>query len=406
MKSNAGITGLAARLAYRGPQIFRDGFRVFFPAAALWAVVSVALWFVVLVSGVWLPFAVDALSWHSHEALFGFIPAAVAGFLLTAIPNWTGRLPVRGGSLALLFLLWVLGRLGMLFGGVTGLAVGAALDLMFLPALIFVILREIVAGKNWRNLPVAAGPTVLFLANLVFHLEYWGVVEGEGLGLCLGISAILMLIGLIGGRIIPSFTRNWLVKRKADSLPAPFGRFDRSVLGVTLLSLLIWIIWPESRAAGVALLVAGALNACRLARWLGLLTRSEPLLWVLHLAYAWLVLGLVLLGLAQLSFVIAENAAIHALTAGAMGTMILAVMTRASLGHTGRPLTAGPGTTGIFWLVTLGAALRVSAAAFDAAYQTVLTAGAVAWIGAFVLFLWLYCPLLWRRAAEVQAAEA
>jgi len=406
LKSKGGVTGLSARLAYEGPQILRDGFRVFFPAAAFWAVVSVALWFAVLVTGVEFPFAVAPLSWHSHEALFGFVPAAIAGFLLTAIPNWTGRLPVRGGSLAVLFSFWALGRLGMLLGGVTEVPLGAVLDLIFLPALVLVIVREIVAGRNWRNLPVAAGPFVLFLANLLFHLEIWGMVAVQGIGVRLAVAAILMLIALIGGRIIPSFTRNWLAKRNAGSLPAPFGPLDRLVLGVNLLSLLTWVFWTQSEVAGGALLLAGVLNAVRVVRWCGLATCSEPLLWVLHLGYSWLAAGLALLGLAQFSTVIGETAAIHALTAGAMGTMILAVMTRATLGHTGRALTAGAGTAGIFWLALLGAVLRVSAAAFDGAYQMVLTAGAAAWVGAFALFLWLYCPLLWRRGAAPQPAQA
>jgi len=354
------------------------------------------LWVLTLRGTIELPTAFSPVAWHFHEFLFGFVVAAIAGFLLTAIPNWTGRLPLQGWPLGGLVLLWIAGRAAIAFSAVLGTGFAAAVDLSFLIVFAAVVAREILAGRNWRNLPVLAALTVLVAANAMIHAGAYGYFEWEAAGKRLAISVIVMLISLIGGRIVPSFTANWLRRRKADELPAPFDRFDLMTMGLGLAALLLWVATGLNTLSGVGLLVAATAQALRLARWRGAATREEPLLWILHIGYAWLPLGLALLGLAAWRPELA-TVAIHALTVGAMGTMILAVMTRASLGHSKRELTAGRGTL-ICYLLVLGAALARLAAPFaGTAYAAALDLAGSAWIVAFLLFVTLYVPLYIRR---------
>ena len=393
-----GETSSEARRAYSGPAILAVGFRPFFLGAGLWAAGAVALWLAQLAGWPALPSAFDPIAWHAHEMLFGYVTAVIAGFLLTAIPNWTGRLPVCGRQLGGLFALWCAGRVAIGVSAWIGPAPAAALDLAFPAALCAVVLREIAAGGNWRNLPVAAIVAVLAASNGLVHLEVLGLAPtqylGADLGLRLGIAAVAVLIMLVGGRVVPSFTRNWLAKRGEAVLPRPFGRLDRLAVAATVAAGLAWTFAPEAPASGALALLAAALGGARLAGWRGHRTRAEPLVWVLHLGYAWLVAGFALLGAAVLVPALPQTAALHALTAGAMGTMTLAIMTRATLGHSGRALTAGPGTAAIYALVGAAALMRVLAplTAIDAALLFGLSG--LAWIGAFALFVVLYGPLL------------
>ncbi|MCB1454477.1 MAG: NnrS family protein, partial [Rhizobiaceae bacterium] len=208
-----------------------------------------------------------------------------------------------------------------------------------------------------------------------------------------------VLISLIGGRIVPSFTRNWLVKQRADALPAPFGRLDTAALAATVLAMAGTVILPNSTAVGALLCLAGVLLAARLIRWRGAATLREPILFILHLGYGWLALALVLMGLAVLNPAIPQLAAIHALTAGAIGTMTLAVMTRASLGHTGRAIIADRAVVSIYVLVTAGAALRVAALFAGDWYREALVGGGTLWSAAFLLFAARFAPVLFLRRA-------
>jgi uncharacterized protein involved in response to NO len=339
------------------------GFRPFFLLASAWAAIALPVWLASYVHGYALRGALPALFWHGHEMVFGFGAAVVAGFLLTAIPNWTGRLPVRGVPLALLAMLWFAGRIAMLIPG------AELLDLAFLVALVVVVARELVAGRNWRNLPMLGALALLFAGNLLFHLGIYA-------GLRLGIATLLMLIALVGGRIVPSFTRNWLAKKGPGTrLPAPESAFDRGALLVTLVALGAWVF---STAAWL-LVAAGIALAVRLARWRGYATLREPLLLILHAGYAWLAVGLVLLGLEV-------PGALHALTVGAVGTMTLAVMTRASLGHSGRALVADGVTRAIYVLITLAALLRVLSPLAGAQAVLVTSLAGLAWSAAFATF--------------------
>lgn len=384
------------RLADAWPLV-SAGFRPFFLAAGLWACIAMVLWVSMLHGILVLPTAFGPITWHFHELLFGFIAAAMAGFLLTAIPNWTGRLPLQGWPLASLALLWLLGRMAVAVSAWIGPAAAMAVDLSFLAAFAFFVGREIVAGRNWRNLPVVVAVVLLVAANAMIHLGAFGLALWEESGKRLGLSIVVMLISLIGGRIIPSFTANWLRRREADDLPAPFGRFDTATLAISLIALLIWVIVGLTTVSGAALIIAASAHAVRLARWSGGATKQEPLLWILHLGYAWLPVGLALSGAAAW-FPDLATLAVHALTVGAMATMIVAVMTRASLGHSGRPLTAGRGTLGVYLLVLASGLARVVAPFLEAAhYAPALDLAATAWIAAFALFSVLYAPLYLRR---------
>jgi uncharacterized protein involved in response to NO len=401
---------MAAIPRYRshpGPALLSAGFRPFFLAASLWAAVAIPLWLAAYTGGLVVPSALAPVVWHVHEMVFGFAAAAVAGFLLTAIPNWTGRMPLQGGPLAMLVSLWAIGRLGVLFSAECGAPAAALADLSFPVVFLGVVAREIVAGRNWRNLPMLAALSLLLAGNLLVHLDALGIADTAALGNRIGLATLWMLISLVGGRIIPSFTRNWLAKmRPGIAPPAPEGRFDRVALVVTGLALAVWVIAPDSPPAAWAALVAGVAVALRLSRWRGPKTMREPLLLILHIGYGWLAFGLLLLGVDGLYAILPVTAALHALTVGAIGTMTLAVMTRATLGHTGRALSAGPGTRAIYVLITFAAVLRVlSPLAGDRIALALWLAGA-AWIGAFGLFAVFYGGLLLRPRAGADAARA
>jgi uncharacterized protein involved in response to NO len=382
--------------AYTGPALLRQGFRPFFLAAAVWAAASIVIWLCILLGDLELPSLFDPLAWHVHEMLYGFVVAAMAGFLLTAVPNWTGRLPIQGLPLLALVLLWLAGRVAVAGSAWLGAWPAAALDLGFLAALLAVVLREIVAGRNWRNLPMTAALVGLLAGNGAMHLESQGLIADEGLGWRLGMAVMVLLLGLIGGRIVPSFTRNWLAKRGPGALPAPFGRYDRIALLALGIALAAWAFRPDAVATGLLLAVAGLLTAFRLARWRGWRTVAEPLVWSLHIGFAWVPVGLLLLALAPLAGW-PQAAGIHALSAGAFATMILAVTTRATLGHTGRALTAGPATVAIYALVCVAASLRVAAVFWPAGYEVSLGAAGACWIAAFLGFAAVYGRILLRR---------
>lgn len=382
----------AARRPEGPAALFSVGFRPFFLLAATWSAIAVPVWLAAYVHGYALRGSFHAMAWHAHEMVFGFGMAAVAGFLLTAIPNWTGRLPIRGAPLAALAALWLAGRVALLVSNSIGPAATAIIDLSFPAALIAVIARELVAGRNWRNLPMLAALGLLFAANALTHTH-------EALGQRLGIAALLALIALVGGRIVPSFTRNWLVKHRPDvTPPAPMTRLDLACLATMVLGLAAWVAAPYSAATSVLLTLSGAAAALRLSRWRGLATLREPLLFVLHAGYGWLAFGLAYLGLNGLFEWTAAGAPLHALTVGAIGTMTLAVMTRATLGHTGRPLGAGPATVAIYLLVTVAAMLRVAAPLSGESLALATSAAGVAWSAAFAVFLLRYGPMLVRRS--------
>jgi uncharacterized protein involved in response to NO len=386
-------SGIPRYLPRSGPAVLCAGFRPFFLLAGLWAAIAVPLWLTALGGHATLPTAFDPVTWHGHEMLFGFAHAAMAGFLLTAVPNWTGRMPIQGWGLGVLALLFVAGRLAVACSGKIGPA-APAIDLAFPLMLLTALTREVVAGSNWRNLPMLAALSLFAAANGLTHLEALGWANTGTLGLRLGTAVVIVLIGLVGGRIIPSFTRNWLAKRGSATLPAPFDRVDVAALVATIVALVTWAFVPTSAAVSPLMAIAGAANLVRVARWQGHRTFAEPLVWVLHVGFLWVPIGLGLMAISPFLPAIAPSAALHALTGGAIATMILGVSTRATLGHTGRELRADRRTTLIFSLAVVSALARIVAGFSPDAYLPLLALAGAAWFAAFALFLLVYGPML------------
>lgn len=386
---------LARRRNYCGPALFSYGFRPFFLGAATWAALAIVLWVLQFSGRLSLHTAFAPLDWHVHEMLYGYVAAAIAGFLLTAIPNWTGRLPVTGAPLAALAGLWLAGRIAMLASAPLGLPTAAAIDMSFLLALAAVAAREIVAGRNWRNLRVLIVLGVLIAGNLVFHIEAqrYGAAD---YGIRLGLAAVVGLIMLIGGRVVPSFTHNWLARRGAGRLPVPFSRFDAACLAASVPGLAGWVAWPQSEIVGLWLILCALLQLVRLIRWAGDRTFADRLVLVLHVAYAFVPIGFALVGASMVwPASVPPGAGIHAWTVGAVGLMTLAVMTRATLGHTGQPLSASPSTQIVYALALLAVGARIIGA-FEGSMALIYVAG-LAWVASFGAFLIVYGPLLLSR---------
>jgi uncharacterized protein involved in response to NO len=310
-------------------------------------------------------------------------------------------MPLQGAPLAILLLLWAVGRLAVLFSAHFDAKIAALLDLAFPSVFVCVVAREILAGRNWRNLPMLGALTLLLAGNLLVHLDAVGVAVTAEPGNRLGVATLLMLISFVGGRIVPSFTRNWLAKQRPEiSAPATFDVVDRAVLAIIALALVVWVCAPLSAIAPWIELAAG-LAAYALLAGAGKRRCASRCCGFLHLGYGWLAVGFILLAINGLVPLLPSTTALHALTAGAIGTMTLAVMTRASLGHTGRPLVAGHGTTTIYVLVTLAALLRLLAPLGGTHYVLLLSAAGVAWSGAFGLFALLYAhPLALPRVKD------
>jgi uncharacterized protein involved in response to NO len=372
------------------------GFRPFFLGAALWACIAMVLW-IGLLSGSW-SFAIGygAIAWHAHEFLFGYIAAVMTGFLLTAIPNWTGRLPLQGMPLLALFLLWLAGRVAMLLTDWIGTGAAAIVDCVYLITVTAAISREIVAGSNWRNLRVVVLVALTAIANIVFQAEVL-ISAAPNYGLRLGVAAIVALIMVVGGRVTPSFTSNWLTREGSQARPASFSRFDIASIAIGAVALIAWIAAPDWYGTAALLVVMAIAQAARLSRWTGAGTWREPILFVLHLGYAFVPLGALLLSISILwPRIVPTSGALHAWTTGAMGLMTLAIMTRASLGHTGRDMSSSPPMVGIYSAMLVAALARIAAPLLPAFYYEMLLAAGAAWFLAFAFFLLTYGPMLMR----------
>ena len=372
------------------------GFRPFFFGGALWAACAMPLWIALTMGYVKFAVSYGAVAWHAHEFLFGYVTAIIAGFLLTAVPNWTERPPVRGGTLLFLFALWVAGRIALLAIDWIGFLPAIMIDSLFLPALAAVVFREIIAAGDRRNVKVAIILLVLAIVNILFHFEV--LLSGmAGYTLRTGLSAIIGLIILIGGRIIPSFTRNWLIKRTSSRLPASSSRYDIMAVSGGVLALVLWIAMPHASATAIALLAAGLLHSIRVSRWTGLSTWREPLVLILHVGYAFVPLGFMLVASAVLwPSIVPAGGALHAWTAGTIGVMTLAVMTRVSLGHSGRALTAKRSTQAIYIAIIFVAISRIAAPFLGNYSLAILTLAGAGWTLAFLGFVVVYGPILLR----------
>lgn len=375
-----------------GSAFFSYGFRPFFLSAALFAGLAVPVWIMLFAAGVEVGLLGRARAWHVHEMVFGFLPAVITGFVLTAIPNWTDRPPIRGGELKLLWFLWLAGRLAMAVNWVPPL-VSSVVDAAFLVAVAGMVWREIAAAKSWSQAPVGGLISLYAVAHIGYHVLTLSGVPADA-GVRAGMALIMVLLAVIGGRVTPAFTGEFLSERRMTVQPASLSHFDGFSVVMVAAAALLWVIQPDSPVTGGFLLTAGLLNLVRLSRWRGWLTWSEPLVLMLHVGYGWLALSLLLLGLAVLDVGLPVTDALHALTAGSVGAMTLAVMTRASLGHTGRARHAGGTTVLLYLLVNLGAALRVLGPSSGLSDSVVLGVAAACWSGAYLMFAGIYGPYL------------
>ncbi|MBP6902236.1 MAG: NnrS family protein [Burkholderiaceae bacterium] len=381
----------------QGWPLLRLGFRPFYLGAAAFAALAVPAWVAQLLGVLPLQPSLPPLLWHAHEMLFGFAVAVILGFLLTAGKAWTGLATPRGASLGALALLWLAARLAAVALPAGGHALYVLLDLALLPCVALIFLRLLLRAGNRRNLPLAGLLGGLALANLAFHAAAAGLLDLPPLrALHGGLALIVMIECVIAGRVIPAFTMSAL---PGVPLQPPRWR-EQATLAATGLALALWVLMPAAAgrpgalATAAALAVAAALQAWRCWHWQPLRTRARPILWVLHLAYAWIPLGLALLAWAQLGG-ITQSAGVHALAVGATGGLIIGMVTRTARGHTGRSLQASRPEIAAYALVAGAATLRVlMPLLLPALWQVWLALAAAAWALAFGLYLWVFAPWL------------
>ena len=397
----------------RDVALFSYGFRPFFLGAGAYAVLAMAIWitWIWAQDPAWATWRGFPFAWHAHEMVFGFGVAAVAGFLLTAVPNWTGALPLAGRPLMLLFAVWLVGRVAMNATGVLPASLVATIDLAFVPLLGVLAARQLLVKPAPRNFIFLVLLAALTVCNAEYHLTVIGMTSSDEMaGVRLGLMLLILMIAIVGGRIVPAFTHNWLhLNAPASDMPRRYPLLDAVAIASVALFIVSQIIPAPVALTGSLALVGSVANGARLVLWRGFATWRAPIVWVLHLGYAWLVVGLAMAGAAAFSSQVSSAIAAHAFGTGAVGTMVLAVMTRASLGHTGRPLVAARPIVWAYGLVTLAALLRTFGVLIAPAYYTeILVAAGLAWISAFALFVIVYAPILVgpRVTSRVSRANA
>jgi uncharacterized protein involved in response to NO len=370
------------------------GFRPFYLLAAAFAAIAVLAWVFVLTGQLRMPMA--GIWWHAHEMLYGFAAAVIVGFLFTAGRNWTGLETPTGWPLALLAVLWLCGRLGMAFDGG---AIGAVVDAAFLPAAAFAIARVLWRAGSRRNYFVVGILGLLSLANIAFHLARFGVLAIDPLQpLHVALGVIVLLETVIGGRVIPSFTASALKGVRQWQRPW----LNYAAVAATGVALLCWATLPGVQWVAAVSMLAALLQAVRTMGWNSWATRRVPLLWSLHLAHLWIPVGLALLAASQLDW-LPRSAGVHALTIGATGGLIIGMITRTALGHTGRMIIAGRIETAAYALVQLAAVVRVlTVVAIPVASTRGIHTAATLWALAFLLYLWRYLPYLIRPRIDGQ----
>ncbi len=380
----------------RGPwrqPLWALGFRPFFLVAALLAALWLPLWLHVFFSHGRMALGVEPLAWHAHEMAFGFAGAVLAGFLLTAVRNWTKLSTPAGGWLAALTLLWFLGRVAMLVGGALPTLLVASIDSAFLPAVALAVGLPIVRSRNRRNYAVPLLLLALSAVNVAFHAGESGLSRSA---LIVAIEILAVFLVFVGGRVIPFFTRNALPGVRVTSR----AWLDWTALGTTL-AVPVAQLLALGLATDVLALAAAAANLARLVGWNPVATRGKPILWVLHVGYAWLVVGFAMLGLGRWVPALGGSAPLHALTVGALGTLILGMIARVGLGHTGRPLVVARAITVAFVMLTAAALVRVVLPLVLPELTTValITSGSL-WALAFLIYVIVYWPILSRPRVD------
>jgi uncharacterized protein involved in response to NO len=400
---------LSDRNILRAKPIFTEllsyAFRPFFLLGSLCAIVVMVLWILALAGAGPLTTVANPMLWHAHEMLLGFIMAVVAGFVMTAVAMWTGRTRLNGAPLGWLVAAWLAGRCAMVAVALLPGWLVAVIDMLFPLLLVFFFSREIVAAGSRRNYVVVGIVVVTAILNLLYHAGATGLLTSlDRTALLLMIHVLLLLITAIAGRIVPSFTTNWL---KGNGLLQEGKHFPRSTNPVEVATLLLTGITgclvtfaPASSLTGIAAIATAAIHAFRLSRWAGLATRSEPLLFVLHIAYLWLPIGYLLMAWSVFGSTYPPSVAMHALTMGAISSMILAMTTRVALGHTGRALHAARLTVIAYVLLTLAVVVRIIGPLTGQFYMTSIEIAATGWIMTFALFIWVYWPILTQSRPE------
>jgi len=384
-----------------GSVFFAAGFRPFFLFSGLQALVMLPVWLLVFTGFLVAPDHWNPVVWHAHAMVFGFATAAVGGFLLTAAPSWTNTRTLSGRPLAALFVLWLAGRIAVALAGSLPAALVALFDLGYLPALALALAGPLIKAGMGRNIAFLPILTLLWLAQICTHVEALGGMPVGLRGVYLGIFILLLMIVIVGGRIIPSFTQNWLKMQGRPVEMVTIGWIEKGgAVGSIAAAALAQVLAPSSAAAGFLALVAALVHFVRLSCWHGLAVLANPLLGILHLGYFWLVAGLALLGLSAFAPALPASAALHALTAGCVGTMVIAVMSRAGLGHAGRPLVAAPMTVASYVLISIGAMLRVIAPVVAGAMVPLTLAGGLLWAAGWAAFVVVYAPILTRPRAD------
>jgi uncharacterized protein involved in response to NO len=385
----------------RGFALLSYGFRPFFLAGGAYALVMIPWWMYRFAHGGASFGGLPPMYWHAHEMIYGFVMAAIAGFLLTAGPSWTGVRGFAGPPLIVAVTLWLAGRVVMSLAGDMPFWLLAAAELALVPWLIGLLAPPILRTRN-RNLPLLAVLLVLWLIDAAFIASLWRVDAALAGGSArLAIDFVLILITVIGGRIVPAFTANALRRRGGEPNLVTRTWLEYVVIGLMVAIALVDVFAPNGVASGVLAALAALAHAGRMSGWRSFRTGGEPILWIMHVAYAWLPLGLALKACALLGDAAWASKWLHALATGAMATMILAVMTRTALGHTGRPLVVARAIAVAYLLLTCTALLRTfGVALFPAHYLLTLELSALTWMACFGIFLVVYAPILWRPRAD------
>ena len=377
-----------------GWPVLRLGFRPFYIGGALVAALTVPLWVAMFLGALsWQP-VVAPLLWHAHEMLFGFAVAIIVGFLMTAGKAWTGLATPRGRALGALIALWLTARVASLTGPY---ALYAVLDMALLPVVAAILVRLLIQSRNYRNLPLGLILALLAAANVAFHGAVSGVLSVPVMTpLHAGLALIIMVECVMAGRVIPAFT---MAVTPGLKLVTEVG-VERTTLGVTALGLALWVFAPASLVGFFVLALSALLQVKRLLGWKSNVTRTRPILWILHAAYAWIPVGLLLLAMAQLGWV-SPSAGIHALAVGATGGLIIGMITRTARGHTGRPLAVSKPEVLAYGLVMSAAVLRVLLPMVaPKLYVTSLLAAAALWSVAFLMYLWVFTPWLMQTRLD------
>lgn len=381
--------------------IWGIGFRPFFLIGSLVGALLISYWSVVYFNGTIPTGYFDPINWHAHEMIYGFAVAIVAGFLLTASASWTGTKPVSGKKLRALFCLWFLGRVAFALS-IWELPIPNIIyfivDMLFIPALMLALAPHLVAARKLKNIQFLFVLAFLALGNLFMHLAAFEILDFNFAtkGVYLGVNLVLLILIVISGRIVPLFTANAMPHIKIKS----FKIIEHSIIVSACAFILLDFIEQEVGYAAWAALLAFVFNLIRLLGWKSWQLKGNPLVWILHVGYFWIVTGFFLIFLSDKFELLPRSVAIHAFTAGAMGTFIIGMMSRVSLGHSGRPMKLAKGFVFSYFLVTLSGVIRVASGFFPDLYAEGILLAGICWALSFLLYLIYYFPILTSPRAD------